>query len=56
MDNARPDIQILYSDGKMRLREALTIVFYIRKPHLKIKQKIERAIWGFVNLVFNCIN
>jgi hypothetical protein len=51
MDNARPDIQILYSDGKMRLREALTIVFYIRKPHLKIKQKIERAIWGFVNLV-----
>jgi hypothetical protein len=51
VDNAKGALDIIEPDGSYSVREVLTIVFYIRSPHLAVGPQIERAIFRFVNLV-----
>lgn len=51
MHNERPDILQKYPDGTVRIREVLTIIFYLPVPNLKIVEYVDHAIRKFVNLV-----
>lgn len=47
----RPDIQVVNADGTVSVRETMTVVFYCRTPHLRMREEVAQSIREFAALV-----